>query len=121
MHKSVLLLSLIFAISLRAEVSLPPAPSGCAWQRLPEIKGALLKPDGWFFKEIHKGQTDAFFITKENIEKSGTFRTGLTLNCVRNIPKKSGRLPSAYAASIADAAAAKHQIIERSTSQQGPF
>jgi len=48
-------------------------------------------------------------------------KTGLTLNCIQDVLKKSGKSPSIYAASLADAAAAKHQLVERSSSKQGPF
>ena len=121
MRTSLAILFLVLSNSLRAEDPLPPASAGYSWQRLTPIKSALLKPDDWFFKQSKKGQTDGFFITKEDIDKSGAFQTGLTLNCVRDVLKKSGRSPSIYAASLADSAAAKHQLIERSSSQQGPF
>ena len=110
-----------FAVALRADDSLPSAPSGYSWQRLVTIKSALLKPDGWFLKQTKKGQTDAFFITKEDIDQSGAFQTGLTLNCIRDVPKKTGQTPSDYAASFANAAATKYKLVERSSSQQGPF
>jgi len=121
MRISLTILLLAFAFGLRAEDPLPPAPSGFSWQRLPPIKSALLKPDAWFFKQSKKGQTDAFFITKEDIDKAGAFKTGMTLNCLRDIEKKSGKSPSVYAASLADAAAEKHQLVERLSSKQGPF
>jgi len=112
---------LAFIFETRAEDALPPAPSGFSWQQLSPIKSVLLKPDGWHFKQSKQGQTDGFFITMEDIDKAGAFKTGLTLNCIRDVPKQSGQVPSAYAASLADAAATKYKLIERSSSQQGPF
>src|SRR5215471_19269896 len=100
MRKYVLTLILTTIVSLGAEAPLPPAPSGFSWQRLDTIKCAVLKPDGWFFKQTRKGQTDGFFITKEDIDKAGVFQTGLTLNCIRDVPKKTGKTPSEYAASF---------------------
>ena len=44
------------------------------------MKAALLKPEGWYFKRELKNGTLAYFITKEDIEKSGRFDTGLTVN-----------------------------------------
>lgn len=111
----------MFAICSRADDPLPVSPAGYSWQRLPTIKSALLKPDGWFFKQSKKGQTESFFVTKEDIEKSGGFQTGLTLNCIRDISKKTGQLPSAYAASLADSAASKHHLTNRTSAPQGPF
>jgi ankyrin repeat protein len=61
-------------------------------------RSALLKPDGWFFKEEQVvSDTDAYFISKEEIDKSGSFSTGLSLNVVYNIDKKTKLLPSQYA------------------------
>ena len=121
MRPFILILILAFVVSLRAEDSLPPAPAGYSWQRLVTIKSAVLKPDGWFFKQAKKGQTDGFFITKEDIDQSGVFQTGLTLNCIRDVPKKTGQAPSDYATSMADTAAGKFQLVDRTTSKQGPF
>jgi hypothetical protein len=121
MRKFLALSFLMLLFCTRADDQLPPTPSGYSWQHLTAIKSAALKPDGWFFKQTKKGQTDAFFITKEDIDKTGSFQTGLTLNCLRDIPKKTGQLPSAYAAAFADAAAAKYQLTKRSSSNQGPF
>jgi len=115
------ILILAFVVSARADDSLPTAPSGYSWQRLVAIKSALLKPDGWFFEQVKKGQTDGYFIAMEDIDQSEAFQTGLTLNCIRDVPKKSGQAPSDYAASLADAAAKKYQLLDRSTSQQGSF
>ena len=61
-------------------LGLPAPPSGFTWQEIPELKAALLKPNGWFYlREEGKG-TLAYFITKEKIEKNGQFQTGLTVN-----------------------------------------
>lgn len=104
-----------------ADEPLPSPPAGFSWQRLASIKGALLKPDGWFFKASATGGTEGFFITKENIDKDGAFKTGLSLNCMRDIPKHSGLTPSGYAVAFADAAAEKHRLLERSARSMGPF
>ena len=58
----------------------PPAPAGFAWKRMESIKASFLVPDGWFFKEETKDGTRAFFITQEDIDKTGEFQTGLTIN-----------------------------------------
>jgi hypothetical protein len=85
MMKKIVLLTFVFALftqTLRA-IDLPKAPSGFTWQEIPELKAAFLKPEGWFFKrEADKG-TLAYFITKEDIVKTGQFDTGLTVNVFR--------------------------------------
>jgi hypothetical protein len=83
--KKIVLLTLVvglFAPTLLS-MELPKAPSGFTWQDIPELKAAFLKPEGWFFKqEVDKG-TLAYFITKEDITKTGQFDTGLTVNVFR--------------------------------------
>ena len=115
------ILILTLASVLHAEAQVPPAPEGFAWQRLAPIKSLVLKPDGWFYKHEKKGETDGFFISREDVNQSRRFRTGLTLNCVRDVPGKTGRSPSVYAASLVEAAAADHSLTDRSSSEQGPF
>jgi hypothetical protein len=64
-------------------IDLPPPPTGFTWQEIPELKAAILRPDGWFFRREQNKGTLAYFITKENIEKNGEFQTGLTVNVFR--------------------------------------
>lgn len=81
-----LLLTALFASLLLhtpAATELPPPPPGFTWQEIPELKAALLRPDGWFFKREKSKDTVAYFITKENIENNGEFQTGLTVNVFR--------------------------------------
>jgi hypothetical protein len=66
-------------------LDLPVAPRGFRWQEIPEIKGAFLVPQGWYFKTESRGKTFAFFITKEQIRSGGMFKTGLSVNVVRNL------------------------------------
>jgi hypothetical protein len=61
-------------------VDVPPAPSGFAWQEVPELKAAFLKPNGWFYRQESQEGTFAVFITKEDISKGGEFQTGMSLN-----------------------------------------
>jgi hypothetical protein len=110
-----------FATYSYAEDKLPEPPDGYAWQKLSPIKSYVLKPDGWFFKESKKGETDGFFVTKEDINKAGSFKTGLTVNRIPDIPKKSGLKPSDYAAGLAVAAAAQHKLKDKGAWEKGPF
>jgi hypothetical protein len=123
MKSILLMLSLMLFVGtrLQADEPLPPAPTGFAWQRLTPIKSALLKPDGWFYKESTNANTQGFFISREDIDKVGAFKTGLTLDCIRDVTKKVNVLPSLYAAEIAKVAASKYTLLEKSSSQQGPF
>ena len=80
-------------------MDLPTAPPGYAWQEIPEIKAAFLKPTGWHFKRESKKGTLAYFITKEDIDKVGRFDTGLTINVIREM---KGRSAVEYAKSFVD-------------------
>jgi len=54
-------------------IDVPPVPSGFAWQEVPELKAAFLKPNGWFYRQESQEGTFAVFITKEDISKGGEF------------------------------------------------
>lgn len=60
--------------------NLPTPPAGFAWQQIPEVKSALLRPEGWFFKQEQKGGILGYFVTEQDIDKAGVFETGLTVN-----------------------------------------
>jgi hypothetical protein len=61
-----------------------PAPAGFAWKNVASIKAAFLVPDGWFFKEELRKDVRGIFISKESIDQSGKFQTGLTINVFPN-------------------------------------
>ncbi|HTO86631.1 MAG TPA: hypothetical protein VMR54_03770 [Thermoanaerobaculia bacterium] len=73
--------ALLCALSaaLSAE-DIPPAPEGFSWKRIESVKASFLMPKGWYFKEEEKQGTRAFFITREDIDSTGQFETGLTVN-----------------------------------------
>ena len=83
--RKVVLLALIVAFVAREPLAkeLAKAPEGFTWQEIPEQKAAFLKPDGWFFKRESDKGTFAYFITKEDIARTGQFDTGLTINVFR--------------------------------------
>jgi hypothetical protein len=82
--KKVALLALVVAFFLQTlnAIDLPKAPSGFTWQKVPELKAAFLKPDGWFFKKENNKGTLAYFITQEDLTKISEFSTGLSLNVI---------------------------------------
>ena len=98
-------------------MDLPKAPSGFAWKELPEIKAAFLVPAGWHFKREAKGNTLAYFITREKIDELGHFETGLTVNVFRRF---SGGPAVSYARTFISGLAAKHST-EAIPLQTGPF
>lgn len=97
-------------------------PANFTWKKLPEIKGAILLPDGWHFKSVKgKGTSGAYFFSKEKIGKSGSYQTGLSLNYQTNITQKTGLKASVYANQYMNAAASKIKLIDPSSTNSGPF
>ena len=80
---ALLALFVILPIETISAIDVPAPPPGFTWQEIRELKAAFLKPNGWFFKREEQKGTLAYFITKENIDKSGEFQTGLTINVFR--------------------------------------
>jgi len=74
-----------FITQMILALDLPPAPTNYTWQEIPEIKAALLKPNGWFFKHEEQKDSLSYFITKEDLTQSDQFQTGLNVNVFRNI------------------------------------
>ena len=102
-------------------LKLPTPPNGFTWQILPEMQGALLKPDGWHYKTDSNGDTVGHVISKEKIEKNGQFLTGLTFQCIKNVPQKSGMPASTYIKKFADEAATSQKLLERREFRRGAF
>ncbi|MGD0889451.1 MAG: hypothetical protein ABR889_09410 [Acidobacteriaceae bacterium] len=80
---TLLIIVVTFFTNTLCAIDLPKPPSGFTWQEIPELKAAFLRPDGWFFKQEANKGTLAYFITKEDMNKTGEFETGLTVNVFR--------------------------------------
>ncbi len=83
MKKLALFAFFVLLLQSGLAIDLPAPPSGFTWQPIPELKAAFLRPEGWFFKRKEQKGTLAYFITKEDITKTGEFQTGLTINVFR--------------------------------------
>jgi hypothetical protein len=67
--------------SLESDNSKPSsALEGFKQQYISDLNINVLIPDGWFYKWVTNNSTKAFFITKEDIDTTGRFSTGLTVN-----------------------------------------
>src|SRR5262245_60135183 len=80
----------------------PAAPAGFEWYVFTEGNTACLRPLDWHVKTEVKGDTAAMFISKEDIDKEGEFKTGFTLNVASNVLKRSGQSPSQFAQAYLD-------------------
>jgi hypothetical protein len=95
--RNLVILFLGFCSAIVLAVDLPLAPEGFAWQQIPEVKAAFLKPQGWFFKREEQKDTLAYFITKESIDQSGAeFKTGLSINVFRKLKKSKATDQAKY-------------------------
>lgn len=94
MRKLGILILACVAISVFAQpAELPAAPSGFEWRRVPEVKAAFLMPKSWHFKREKDNSTYAYFATREDIDRTGQFAVGLTVNVT---PHLENRDASAY-------------------------
>jgi hypothetical protein len=91
------------------QVSAPPP--GFSWVFIPGTDTALLRPDGWFLKTEAADDTIASFITREHLEESGEFQTGLTFNFVRGISKKNRTSAIKYAVALVNEAANTKEVL----------
>ncbi len=67
------------------------------WYTCQNMQTRLLKPAGWYTKEESQDGTQACFITKERITSSSGFTTGLSINAVTDVAKKTGVPAKQYA------------------------
>ena len=71
-----------------ASMDSPTPPGRYTWEACPEIKGALLRPDGWHFRKHIDADDSANLISKENTYAEGEFTTWskmISSNNYRNV------------------------------------
>lgn len=109
-------------VSETAQAERPPAPPGYQWQECPEIMGALLKPNGWYFRKEIDADTIAYFISEEDTRTDGEFFTGFSMNVLKNVDDIFGSPPSRYAEElIAEAARSSNVRQQPWIRRMGPF
>lgn len=100
-----ILLTAIFVASsaFRAAADEAP-PAGYSWQAFEEVGATFLRPDGWHFKSEPNGDGHAYFLTRENIDEIGFFKTGLSVNVLPRAGQDvlGNATESAYAARCAN-------------------
>jgi len=78
------------------ETEQPAAPGGYSWYSVPNVGVSILKPDGWHtHKPMVSKAVIVLKISRETPEKG--FHTGLTVNIVCDVEKKSNVKPTLYA------------------------
>ncbi len=90
-----------------------PVPPGFVREKLDEIKTTLIKPKDWHVvHHLRKDPADpiAFQVTQEDVEKLGSFKTGLTINVYDQVPARFRVQPSEFAAELLKLYAAKGTV-----------
>src|SRR4051794_8709824 len=82
------LIALLASAALGQEAALPEPPTGFRWERAPDIKGAFLAPQKWFFRSEKQKNTYAYFVSRENIAGGGEFLVGLTVTVMPPLADK---------------------------------
>jgi len=101
--------------------SLPPK-FGFTWWKIPALKGAILVPNNWHKKELSKGETLGYFVTKTKItDANKKFDVGLTLNVFKNFKKTKGKDPLVWAKQYRKAASDRGKVIDSWDKNMGPF
>ena len=79
-----LCLIVLAATACRSDEKLPEPPKGFTWKKIDEIKASVLMPAGWHYRLDKQGKTIGAFITREKIEDGKAFKTGLSINVLRD-------------------------------------
>ncbi|MGB5584318.1 MAG: hypothetical protein WBO93_12080 [Gammaproteobacteria bacterium] len=97
----------------------PPAPAGFSWHVANNGVGTFLKPDNWHVLEQTKGNTNALFITRENIEKQAKFVIGFTVNQISAYSSNSSIKASQYAKLYIQKTINQHEVISSGVVKDG--
>lgn len=103
------------------DVKLPDPPKGYSWEAFPAIKAAFLKPDGWFVIKGVQEDTYGLLISKEKIEENKYFKTGMTVNVIKGIDKKTKMSPYQYALAAKEEAKKSLTFTKEWDKDIGPF
>lgn len=93
------MLFFIFSINIFANSSIlidHPSPNGFKWSNCGPKKTNFLLPNDWFLQIEKNDQVHAVFISKEQIINNQNFLTGLSVNSILNVSRKSKLKPTEY-------------------------
>ena len=116
----ILFLLLLVPPTTALSIDTPPAPAGFSWYTAKNGVGTFLKPDGWFALEETKGNTNAVFISRENIKELGKFVVGFSVNHITSYSNSSSIKASEYAKVFMQKIIDKHEVISSGVVKSGP-
>ncbi|GAA4365110.1 hypothetical protein GCM10023185_35150 [Hymenobacter saemangeumensis] len=85
------------ATAQKFDATLGEAPAGFHWQVLPQVKAAMLLPDGWYYKAEGDKAAMTYYLTQEAIGETGEYQTGASLHVVRKVKSKTKQPAPTYA------------------------
>ncbi len=120
--KNLLTIALLAVATLTLSAQDLPTQDGFTWWKIPDLKGAILVPDGWHTKESAKGSTKGYFVSASEItEANPAFDVGLTLNVLKNFKTTKGKDPLVWARLYRESAKKKGKILDSWDKDMGPF
>jgi hypothetical protein len=82
-------LFLLMAISISSFGNVPPAPSGCRWEKIKEVNGRIAVPEYWKFKSIPaKGKT-IYEVVPAGPEIGGSAKSKYKMEILKSLPNDS--------------------------------
>lgn len=114
---------LVLLLPLAGFGQLPQPPEGYTWKKFDVIKAALLVPEGWYVKHQGGGDKNLWAISKEDVDKTGSFETGLTFISTQNVSTKpQGKVPpSKFADAMLKEIKKRYSLEREASGPQGPF
>ena len=113
--------SVLLAAQEPVEQELPDQP-GFSWWRIPELRGAMLVPDGWYTKEDQNEEALIYFITKSEINDDNlSYAVGLSLNVFLDTKAVLGKDALKWATDYRKTAASKGKSLSSWEKTRGPF
>ncbi|MBU4377313.1 MAG: hypothetical protein KKD29_07600 [Candidatus Omnitrophica bacterium] len=97
-----LVITSVCSVSFAGKNDLPAPPKGYSWKWCESVQAGFLLPKRWFFKEDENKGTRAIFITKEPLAENNTYKTGFSVNVIKECKDKMGMVPSEYAKQFID-------------------
>jgi len=94
-------------------------PDGYHWYSARNGVGTFLVPDGWHTREETQKGTSALFISRENIDQSGQYNVGMTVNRVPNFSQTTSVPATEYAESFIKQLMVKHDVLMSNINSQG--
>jgi hypothetical protein len=99
--------------------NLPVAPEGFEWKFQPESAFAVPAPQDWNFLSEQNGATRGYYISVEDINTDGGFKTGLTILAIRNNNRKAAQSARELPAEILRAAGVERSTVEVTERTEG--